>query len=30
MGKERKVAVAQVYEVAEETLVFINTDICTC
>jgi hypothetical protein len=30
MGKERKVDVVQDYEVAEATLVFINTDICTC
>jgi hypothetical protein len=30
MGKERKAVEAQDYEVAEETLDFINTSLCTC
>jgi hypothetical protein len=30
MGKERKVAVAQGYEVVEAMLAFINTSSCTC
>jgi hypothetical protein len=30
MGKERKAVEAQGYEVAEETLDFINTSSCTC